>query len=135
MNMYYLFLFLFGGSLGWIIDTLDRSIPRKHFTEGSALHIPFLPIYGFGAILLVLVHPILPENIGLQFIMLSILLGALEYLGGLFCEAALKRRLWNYTSKYNLQGHTDLFHACAWGALGILFLHLEPALFFLFQKI
>jgi hypothetical protein len=134
--MFYLpFVFLFGGALGWIIDTLDRSIDRRHFTEGSAFHIPFLPIYGFGGVLLVLANPILPQNIFLSFLYIGILMGALEYLGGLYCEYVLKRRLWNYKSKYNIQGHTDLYHAFAWGALGLLFLQIEPSLLMLFQKI
>jgi uncharacterized membrane protein len=133
MMLYLPFLFLFGGSIGWLIDTLDRTIERRRFAEGSALHIPFLPIYGFGAVLLVLVKPILPSNVFLSFLCIGILMGALEYLGGLYCEQVLKRRLWDYKTKYNIQGHTDLYHALAWGALGLLFLQIEPSVLFLFQ--
>lgn len=135
MNSYPIFLFLFGGFLGWIIDTLNRSIAQKRFSEGSALHIPFLPIYGFGAILIYLIRPFLPPQTLFQFILLCLLLSGLEYIGGVFSLHAFKRRLWCYASKWNVHGHTDVSHAIIWGILGILFLQSEPMLFFFFQKI
>ena len=135
MDFYFLGIFLFGGFVGWIIDTFDRSIDRGHFVDGSALHLPFLPIYGFGAVLLISARPILPSEIALQFLSIGILLGALEYLGGVFCVRVLKRRLWNYKTKWNLNGHTDLAHAFAWGVLGLLFLYIEPTLFHVYQNI
>ena len=129
MDLYLLFAFIIGGTVGWIIDTLDRSIDRKQFVEGSAFHIPFLPIYGFGAVLLIAGRPFFPSELFLDFLVVGILLASLEYIGGVFSTHVLKRRLWNYKTKWNLQGHTDPWHAMLWGVLGMLFLQIEPSLF------
>lgn len=135
MNLYLVFLFFFGGALGWVIDTLDRSITCKRFAEASALHIPFLPIYGIGIVLLVVGKPFFPSFFILKFLSISLLLALLEYAGGVFTLLVFKRRLWNYKTKGSLQGYTDIWHAMTWGVLGILFYRLNHSCFLSFKKL
>ncbi len=120
------FIFSFAG---WILDSSYRSILGGTFSEGSALGIPLLPIYGFGAILLIYLKPYLPKNKIKQFFIIAFALGGLEYVGGVFTLYAFQERYWEYTGAFDLHGHTDAWHVFLWGILGMIFIHyIHPRL-------
>ncbi|MCP4806717.1 MAG: hypothetical protein GY913_27625 [Proteobacteria bacterium] len=60
----------------------------------------------------------------------SLLLGAVEYVGGVVSIALHDRTLWDYSEiPLNLQGHTDPFHAAVWGVLALSLTRvLQPAI-------
>ncbi|MBI2668280.1 putative ABC transporter permease [Candidatus Woesearchaeota archaeon] len=128
-------LFLVGGVLGFIIDAAYWSIVEKKLTFAGYLStvtgkmVPFLPIYGFGLILIYLVQPFLvKQKLFLRGIILGVSLTLLEFWGGLFTVATTNQRLWDYSGHFlNLYGHIDLLHTLYWTILG-------TAVSFFFEK-
>lgn len=86
---------------------------------------PFLPIYGSGAIVMLVVSAPYQNNILLTY--LSGVVGAtlLEYVTGVCMEAIFKVRYWDYSKKrFHFQGHICLGSSIAWGFLTILMTHV-----------
>ena len=118
-------IFVVYGTLGWVIDTVYRSIEERCYSEASTLCAPVLPVYGFGALFIWFSYSWIPNHTGLQLIFYAISLGAIEYLAGVFTERVFGRRYWDYSDQpYNLHGHTDLWHAVLWGISAVAFIEL-----------
>ena len=81
---------------------------------------PFLPLYGSGAIMMLLVSKPFQDNIVLVYIAGCIGVTALEYVTGVVMEALFKVRYWDYSNQpFNFQGHICLSSSLAWGFLTI----------------
>lgn len=82
---------------------------------------PFLPLYGSGAIMMLIVSMPFQDNVILTY--LAGVAGAtvLEYITGVTMEALFKVRYWDYSNqRFNFQGHICLSSSIAWGFLTIL---------------
>ena len=96
---------------------------------------PFLPIYGSGAIMMLLVSMPFQDNIILTYLAGCVGATALELVTGMTMEALFKVRYWDYSNqKFNYKGHICLSSTIAWGFLTILmteFVHpaVEKAVF------
>ena len=117
-------LFIIYSFLGWIVDTGYRSLLEGHFAPGSVTILPFTPIYGLGALLILAVHAKVKElSVIKTFFLYGLLATLLEYIGALFSWHVLGKRLWDYSElPFNIQGHVSLLHAFFWGILAVLFL-------------
>ena len=105
---------------GWIIESTWVSLHQKRFVNRGFLRGPFIPIYGCGAMTLVLVGtPLLKWPVAVFFggmISASIL----EYVTGAAMEAIFKVRYWDYSDKpFNINGHICLFTSVCWGGLSL----------------
>jgi uncharacterized membrane protein len=117
--------FLIYSFLGWLLDSLDRTIDNRRLTLGGCSDLPFAPIYGFGALLTIFTYeqvrfaPLL-----VQFLFYTLLMGYFEYVGGVVSERIFKQRFWDYSgNRCNFDGHTDLIHALAWGILALTLIY------------
>ena len=82
---------------------------------------PFLPLYGSGAIMMLVVSMPFQDNLVLVYIAGCIGATILEYVTGVTMEALFKVRYWDYSkNKFNFQGHICLGSSLAWGLLTIL---------------
>lgn len=82
---------------------------------------PFLPLYGSGAIMMLVVSMPFRDNVVLTYIAGVIGATALEYVTGVTMEALFKVRYWDYSNQpFNFQGHICLSSSVAWGFLTIL---------------
>lgn len=82
---------------------------------------PFLPLYGSGAIMMLVVSMPVRDNLFLVYIAGCIGATVLEYVTGVIMEALFKVRYWDYSNqKFNFQGHICLSSSLAWGLLTIL---------------
>ena len=82
---------------------------------------PFLPLYGSGGIMMLVVSMPFQDNVLLTYIAGVIGATALEYVTGVTMEALFKVRYWDYSkNKFNFQGHICLGSSLAWGFLTIL---------------
>ena len=125
----YILYFIIYSFIGWILDTGYRSLLVKEFAPNAVTIFPFTPIYGFGALLILLIYPAIQHlNVFLQFLLFAVILTLLEYLGGVLTLHFLGRRLWDYSyMPLNFQGHISLLHALFWGALALLFVtYIHP---------
>lgn len=89
---------------------------------------PFLPLYGSGAIVMLLVTIPFRDNLLLTFFAGCVGATALEYVTGVCMEAIFKIRYWDYSNRrFNFQGHICLAATLAWGVFTILMTRLIHA--------
>ncbi len=123
----WLFFFYFYCFFGWIFESTYVSLKSRKFVNRGFMRGPFLPIYGSGAIMMLVVSMPFQDNIFLTYIAGCIGATALELVTGELMEALFKVRYWDYSNqKFNYKGHICLSSTVAWGFLTILmteFLH------------
>lgn len=116
----YLILYSFAG---WILESVCKTIDQRKFVNSGFLNGPFCPIYGFGAIIMLLCLSFLKEKPILLFIAAFFILSIWEYLVGLFLEKVFKTKYWDYSHlKFNIQGRVCLKNSLFWGVLGVAFI-------------
>jgi uncharacterized membrane protein len=77
---------------------------------------PFLPIYGSGAIMMLVVSQPFQHNILLVYLSGCVGATALEYITGVAMESLFQIRYWDYSNKrFNFQGHICLSSTVTWG--------------------
>lgn len=119
----YLFLFVFGSILGWILEVFYRRFfgLARHWINPGFLSGPFLPIYGSGICVLYFIST-LPLSIYYKFLLFILITTCLEYVTGLFFLTYFKIRLWDYSKlKINIQGIISLLYSFIWGLLSLFF--------------
>lgn len=114
-------IFIVYSILGWGVDTFVRSIQAGHYVFMNILGIPFSPMYGCGALLVLWINRYIQQwQMYQQFVCYFLMLGTYEYFGGVLSEWLLGYRLWEYSHiPLNVHGHTDVFHAIAWAVLAL----------------
>ncbi len=117
----WLFFFYFYCFLGWVWETCYVSVCQAKWVNRGFLHGPFLPIYGSGAIVvLVFTLPFRTDAVSVFFVgMTSATL--LEYFTGVAMERLFHVRYWDYSKKpLNLNGHICVLSSLAWGLFSVL---------------
>lgn len=107
--------------LGWCLETIYATINKKYFVNRGFLNGPFCPIYGFGALMLiVLLNPVKDDLFSL-FIGSVALTSVLEYFTGFILEQAFSSVWWDYTDKkFNIKGRICLEFSLIWGAASLV---------------
>ena len=104
------------------------SVTRKKLTNRGFLRGPFLPIYGSGAMMMLVASMPFRYSIVMTYIAGCIGATLMEYVTGVVMEKLFKVRYWDYSQKkFNFQGHICLGTTLSWGGLTILmteFLHV-----------
>lgn len=117
----WLFFFYFYCFFGWCFESTYVSIKSKKLVNRGFMRGPFLPLYGSGGIMMLVVSMPFQDNVVLTYIASVIGATALEYVTGVTMEALFKVRYWDYSkNKFNFQGHICLGSSLAWGGLTIL---------------
>lgn len=117
--------FFFYCLCGWVWESCYVSIRQRRWVNRGFLHGPLLPIYGSGAIMILLFT--LPVR---NYPVLLYLSGAaaatlLEYATGAAMERLFKVRYWDYSNqKFNMNGYICLSSSIAWGFFSILLVNL-----------
>ena len=107
--------------IGWCWETVYVSIKEKKLVNRGFLKGPFLPIYGSGAIILLMVVIPFRGNIVLTYIVGMIAATVLELATGILMEAMFKVRYWDYSNqKFNYKGYICLTSSIAWGFFTII---------------
>ncbi len=111
--------------LGWIFESLYVSARERHPVNRGFLRLPLLPLYGSGALMMLIVSRPFQDSLFLTW--LSGFAGAtlLEYVVGWAMEQLFKIRYWDYSrQKFNLHGYICLSSSIAWGFLTIFMTHV-----------
>lgn len=125
---WYLLYFFIYAFLGWVCETLFAIYYFGHFVKRGFLFGPICPIYGYGAlILLIFLRKYQKSSIKL-FFMSTIIFSALEYVVSFAMEATFMAHWWDYTNSFfNLNGRISIAYSFVWGIAAILFInHLHP---------
>ena len=107
--------------IGWCYESTYVSIKHKRWVNRGFMRGPFLPLYGSGALVMLLVTIPFRDSLPLMFVAGAIGATALEYVTGVTMEALFKVRYWDYSKRrFHFQGHICLAATLAWGAFTIL---------------
>lgn len=117
-NFYNLiYFFAFYSFAGWCIEVLYYFKNEHRFVNRGFLYGPFCPIYGFGAVFLVIFLDSYKNNIFILFFLAVLLTSILEYYTGFILEKAFKTKWWDYTDDpFNIHGRICLLYSLVWGA-------------------
>ena len=123
--------------LGWVMESIFRSISEKKIINTGFLKGPFCPIYGVGAIIMLLFLKRFSDNLVVLFVVSVVVLTIWEYLVGVLLEKLFHTKYWDYSNnKFNFQGRICLTNSIFWGILGVVFVkYIHPAIENLIEKI
>lgn len=114
--------------IGWVIESVFKSILQKKWVNSGFLNGPICPIYGIGALIMYIFLNKYKMNMFLVFIIGFIVLSIWEYIVGWFLEKVFNTKYWDYTgNKFSIKGRVCLFNSICWGILSVLFIYcLHP---------
>lgn len=128
-ELYVLYFFIFA-FIGWLMETVYAIFTLGHFVKRGFLYGPICPIYGYGALMLILFLAKYRKNNLKLFIYAAIIFSAFEYVVSYGLDALFAMHWWDYTNEFfNLNGRITLSFSVAWGIIAILFInHIYPFL-------
>lgn len=101
---------------GWIFESCYVSIRQKRWVNRGFLNGPFLPIYGGGAVMMLLVSYPFKDNLVLTYFSGVIGATALELVTGAAMEKLFKVKYWDYSyQRFHYKGYICLSSSVAWG--------------------
>ena len=116
MLIFYIYCFL-----GWCFESTVVSVQQRRFVNRGFLRGPLLPIYGFGATLLLHVSLPLYDHPAALFVASMLAATVFEYIVGAAMEKLFKVKYWDYSShRFQFQGRICLQSSLCWGLLGLL---------------
>ena len=107
--------------IGWIWETTYVSFKKRKFVNRGFMHGPIIPIYGFGALgILICTLPFKGNSI-LIFAVGMLAASLLEYVTGVVMEALFHVRYWDYGNiPTNINGYISIPTSIVWGFLSII---------------
>lgn len=117
----YVLCFFIYAFLGYICEVVYCSIGQKKLVNRGYLYMPICPIYGFGAVIILLSMLPIYEMWYLVFFLGILLTSTLEYLTSYFMEIIFHMRWWDYSKrKLNINGRVCLLNSLLFGGLVML---------------
>lgn len=128
IGCYYFMLFIIYSAMGWLYESIWCSICGGKLVNRGFLTGPICPVYGFGAVLVIITLSDVKDNLLALFFASIVLTNTLEYFTSYILEKFFGVRWWDYTHyRYNLNGRVCLLGAVAFGTMSVLLLHfLHP---------
>ena len=129
--------FLFYSFLGWGMETVYCSVLQRRFVMRGFLLGPICPIYGVGALLMILPLSFFKDNLVIFYIVATVTLSVWEYFVGWFLEVTTHMKYWDYSHfKFNIKGRITLWICLWWGVLAYFAVfHIHPWVEQLFSRI
>lgn len=123
-------LFFSYAILGYLVEIIFCSIHEKKIVVNRGFLIgPYLPIYGFGAIIIIYMLDRYKNDLVALFVMGAVICSIVEYFASLIMEKLFKIRWWDYSHmKLNLNGRICLSNSVLFGLGGLLIVEIiNPA--------
>ena len=125
-------LFVIGSLFGWVLELFYRRfVSQKKWMNPGFLMGPYLPIYGFGVVVLYGVSNI---NLGItnqavdiivRILIIGLGMTVIEFIAGLIFIKGLKIKLWDYSNcKGNIMGLICPLYSFMWLLVGSLYYFL-----------
>ena len=110
---------------GWVWECCYVSARKGKWVNRGFLHGPALPIYGSGAMVILVSTIGVRDNIALIFLFGMISSTILEFVTGYCMEKMFGVRYWDYSNQpLNLMGHICLFVSLGWGVFSVLLVRI-----------
>ncbi len=106
---------------GWAWEVALTLVKERRLVNRGFLNGPMLPIYGFGAVCILLTCVPFKENLALVALVGAVSASVLEYFTGVLMESLFHVRYWDYSDmKFNVQGHICLLATATWAFFSVV---------------
>lgn len=114
--------------LGWLMESAYVSVKSGRWVNRGFLRGPFCPIYGTGAVCIIVALTPLQGNLPLLFLGGILVATLIEYFVGAALERLFHTTWWDYSGKrFQLHGRICLERSVEWGALSVFLMRvLQP---------
>ena len=130
-----LLIFTVAGIVGFIYEEICVFINTGVFYKRGTTYGPWIPIYGFGSMLIYFSTVKFRKKPWLVFLISALLCGTLELVSGFVIDRFFHMRLWDYSKVMLNWGHVNGYicvrSVITWGVFGLL---LMSGLLPLFEK-
>ena len=121
----WILFFFFYSFVGWVWESCYVSVKKRRWVNRGFMHGPMLPLYGSGALVILVSTIGVRENPVLVFIMGMAGATILEYFTGAVMERLFHVRYWDYSNtKINLNGYICLGASLCWGCFSVLLIRV-----------
>lgn len=130
MFFHWFCLFVFYSFLGWCCETIFCSLAARRWINRGFLAGPFCPIYGFGALFVLLCFGRYKSDPLALFVLSMVGCSLLEYITSWLLEKLFGVSLWDYSGRWgNLNGRVCLRNSLLFGILSVgVVLWIHPAI-------
>lgn len=123
-------LFILFSCIGWGWEVSLHLMNGDGFINRGMLHGPWIPIYGLGGMIALILCSRFRKNLVQEFFFSVALCGALEYLGAYMLETLYHERWWSYDGNFlNLHGRICAEGLIVFGIACMLVVYLIAPLF------
>ncbi len=120
-----LFLFFIFCNIGWIIESTIESLYRRRFINRGFLNGPYIPIYGFGGMTILICCMPFQHNGFLVYIVGVLSCTALEFFVGWVMETIFQKQFWDYSMlKFTYKNRISLIPSLFWGLLSLFLVYV-----------
>lgn len=121
----YFLLFLIYSFVGWVLEVIYTLFTDKKLTNRGFLIGPYCPIYGVGALLIVIFLSKFQQHPFALFILAVVICSVLEYCTSYVMEKIFKIRWWDYSNnKFNINGRICLETMIPFGIIACLLVYV-----------
>ncbi len=120
-----LFLFFIFCNIGWVIESTIESLYRRRFINRGFLNGPYIPIYGFGGMTILICCMPFRHNGFLVYIVGVLSCTALEFFVGWVMETIFQKQFWDYSMlKFTYKNRISLIPSLFWGLLSLFLVYV-----------
>ena len=120
LTQWVLFFFIYS-FFGWVWECCFVSVRKRRWVNRGFMYGPMLPIYGFGALAVLISTIRVRDSIPLIFLFGMVGATLLEYVTGAVMERLFNVKYWDYSNqKFNLNGYICLTSSLGWGLFSVL---------------
>lgn len=120
LTQWVLFFFIYS-FIGWVWECCFVSVRKRRWVNRGFMYGPMLPIYGFGALSVLISTIRVRDSIPLIFLFGMVGATLLEYVTGAVMERLFNVKYWDYSNqKFNLNGYICLTSSLGWGLFSVL---------------
>lgn len=131
-------IFFIAAIIGWVFEVTLHIIEQGEFVKRGVLQGPWLPIYGYGCILILTVLYKFRKKPLKEFFLIIILCGLVEYCTGVYLEHTFNgTKWWDYSGYFlNIHGRVCAEGLLVFGLGGIMLVYiLAPLIDNLLQRV
>lgn len=118
--MFFLFSFM-----GWFWEVCFHLVEEGRFVNRGVLHGPWIPIYGTGGVMILILLNKLRSRPVIEFIVSVVMCGVVEYFTGVALEELHGERWWDYSGYFlNINGRVCAEGLLVFGVAGVLVVYV-----------
>ena len=120
-----LFMFFVFCNYGWIQESIIESLYHKRVINRGFLKGPYIPIYGVGALLILMVCLPFKENGFAVYFVGLLSCTVLEYFVGWLMETLFHKQFWDYSMlRITYKNRISLLSSLFWGLLALFMVYV-----------